>query len=57
MGIGRTDLTGSDINALKASIATLAELDIEYLVPGHGEIIRGKKVVERNFKMILGEFF
>lgn len=57
LGVGRADLPGGDVNLLAASIEKLAGLDIEYLVPGHGEIVRGKKSIEKNFDMILSEFF
>ncbi len=57
MGVGRTDLPGGNSDALAASIRKLASLDIEYLVPGHGEVIKGKEMIEKNFKLIIGEFF
>lgn len=57
LGVGRTDLPGGDVHMLAASIERLASLDIEYLVPGHGEIVKGKKHIEKNFKLILDEFF
>jgi glyoxylase-like metal-dependent hydrolase (beta-lactamase superfamily II) len=51
-GIGRTDLPGGDGSQLKKSIQRLAGLEVEYLLSGHGEVIRGKKAVEANFRMI-----
>ncbi len=57
MGVGRTDLPGGDSRTLAQSIARLSKLDIEYLVPGHGEIVKGKKTIEKNFQLILREFF
>jgi len=57
MGVGRTDLPGGDVRALAESIARLSKLDIEYLVPGHGEVVKGKKMIEKNFQVILEEFF
>jgi hydroxyacylglutathione hydrolase len=57
LGIGRTDLQGGDAGALALSIGKLTHLDVEYLLPGHGESIKGRHEVEKNFKMILGEFF
>jgi len=57
MGVGRTDLPGGDIRALAESIARLSKLDIEYLVPGHGEVVKGKKTIEKNFQVVLQEFF
>jgi glyoxylase-like metal-dependent hydrolase (beta-lactamase superfamily II) len=57
LGVGRTDLPGGDSHTLAESVARLAKLDVEYLVPGHGEVVKGKKTIEKNFQMILREFF
>jgi hydroxyacylglutathione hydrolase len=57
MGVGRTDLPGGDIEQLARSIGKLAALDIEYLLPGHGDAIRGRDVIQKNFEMIINEFF
>jgi len=57
MGVGRTDLPGGSLKQLTDSINKLASLDIEYLIPGHGEAIRGRDVIEKNFKMVINEFF
>ncbi|MDD3845800.1 MAG: MBL fold metallo-hydrolase [Syntrophorhabdaceae bacterium] len=57
MGVGRTDLPGGNTEALSRSIARLATLDIEYLIPGHGEVVSGRDMVEKNFKVIMNEFF
>jgi len=60
-GIGRTDLPGGDGKALKQSIERLAELDVEYLLPGHsteqGDIIQGKEQVKQNFLLIKMNYF
>jgi glyoxylase-like metal-dependent hydrolase (beta-lactamase superfamily II) len=48
-GIGRTDLPGGNGSVLKESIKKLAEFEIEWLLPGHGDIISGAKDVETNF--------
>ncbi len=56
-GIGRTDLPGGDGHRLKRSITRLAELDIEYLLPGHGEILSGREKVRENFEMITRYWF
>ncbi len=37
--VGRTDFYGGDINALGKSILKLAELNVETLCPGHGEMV------------------
>jgi hydroxyacylglutathione hydrolase len=50
--IGRTDLPGGEGALLKKSIARLATLDVEYLMPGHGEMIVGRDAVRDNFRMI-----
>jgi glyoxylase-like metal-dependent hydrolase (beta-lactamase superfamily II) len=56
-GIGRTDLLGGDGRLLKESIKRLAALDVEYLLPGHGELLSGRDVVKANFKMIEDYWF
>jgi hydroxyacylglutathione hydrolase len=57
LGVGRTDLPGGDSRILAESILRLAKLDVEYLVPGHGEVVKGKETIQKNFQMILREFF
>ena len=56
-GIGRTDLPGGDGGLLKESIKRLAGLNVEYILSGHGEVIKGKKEVEDNFRMIENDWF
>lgn len=56
-GIGRTDLPGGDGSIIKSSIKRLWDLDIEYLLPGHGEIIIGAKNVKSNFKRLEDFYF
>ena len=51
-GVGRTDFPGGNGNALKQSILKMKELDVELLLPGHGEIIAGKEAVKANFDQI-----
>ena len=51
-GIGRTDLPGGDGRQLKNSIARVATLPVEHLLPGHGEPISGAEEVKRNFKRL-----
>lgn len=54
--IGRTDFPGGSLSQLKKSIDILAQLDVEYLVPGHstelGSVVKGKQNVERNFQSV-----
>jgi glyoxylase-like metal-dependent hydrolase (beta-lactamase superfamily II) len=57
MGVGRTDFPGGDGNLLRESIERLARLDAEWLLPGHGEVIKGKKNIQRNFGYIRTNFF
>jgi glyoxylase-like metal-dependent hydrolase (beta-lactamase superfamily II) len=49
-GVGRTDLPGGDGEGLKASIRRLADLDVEWLLPGHGEVLSGPDAVRRHFE-------
>ena len=55
--IGRTDLPGGSGKQLKESITRLAELDVEVLCPGHGEVVTGRENVRKNFKMIRDFWF
>jgi len=56
-GVGRVDLPGGDGSLLKESIRRMAGLDIEYLLCGHGEVIKGKKAVKANFQMVESYWF
>jgi hydroxyacylglutathione hydrolase len=51
--IGRTDFPGGSPLLLKKSIDELSQLDVEYLVAGHGteggSIVTGRDQVKRNF--------
>ena len=51
-GLGRTDLPGGNGTQLKESIKSLADLDIEWILPGHGDMISGAQEVRRNFNDI-----
>ncbi|MFC1532621.1 MBL fold metallo-hydrolase [Thermodesulfobacteriota bacterium] len=51
-GIGRTDLPGGNGQLLKESIKKISMLDVEYLLPGHGDIISGHMDVKANFQDI-----
>ena len=55
--IGRTDLPGGSGRQLKESISRLAELDVEVLCPGHGDVVAGRENVRKNFKMIKDFWF
>jgi len=49
---GRVDLPGGGAEQLKASIERLSQLDIEYLLPGHMDIVVGRENVKNNFDFI-----
>lgn len=50
--IGRVDLPGGNASQLKQSVISLSQLDIEYLLPGHMNIITGARAVKQNFEFI-----
>jgi glyoxylase-like metal-dependent hydrolase (beta-lactamase superfamily II) len=56
-GLGRTDLPGGSSTQLKESILRMAALDIEWILPGHGEIIQGADAVRRNFEQLESFYF
>jgi len=49
---GRVDLPGGNADQLKASIDRLSQLDIEYLLPGHMDIVVGSENIKNNFEFI-----
>jgi glyoxylase-like metal-dependent hydrolase (beta-lactamase superfamily II) len=56
-GLGRTDLPGGNGALLKQSIRRMAELDLEIIYPGHGDIISGKDAVIKNFALLEQFYF
>jgi hydroxyacylglutathione hydrolase len=56
-GVGRTDLPGGSGDLLKESIRRLSTLDIDLLLPGHGNIIQGREEVARNFALVEQVYF
>ena len=56
-GVGRTDFPGGDGKLLRRSIERLAQLDIEYLLPGHGDVVKGKSRVKRNFEYVADVYY
>jgi glyoxylase-like metal-dependent hydrolase (beta-lactamase superfamily II) len=56
-GIGRTDLPAGNGQELKESIKRISRLDVEYLLPGHGEMISGHDNVANNFEFIKSYWF
>lgn len=51
--IGRFDLFGADANALKNSLKRLSELEVDILLPGHNQLVRGlpSDYIARTLKM------
>jgi len=56
-GVGRTDLPGGSGDQLKDSIGRLSSLNLELLLPGHGDIIRGRENIDRNFSLVENIYF
>jgi glyoxylase-like metal-dependent hydrolase (beta-lactamase superfamily II) len=51
-GLGRTDLPGGNGGTLKESIKRLAGIEVERLLPGHGDIVEGGAEVKMNFQKV-----
>ena len=49
---GRVDLPGGNTDELKQSIEELSQLEIEYLLPGHMDIVTGAEKVKDNFNFV-----
>ncbi|MFO7738706.1 MAG: hypothetical protein R6V46_09540, partial [Desulfatiglandaceae bacterium] len=56
-GLGRTDLPGGDGGLLKDSIKRISHLEVDYLLPGHGDIISGRDRVNSNFNDVEKTWF
>jgi len=56
-GVGRTDFPEGNSRQLMASIERLSQLETDILLPGHGEIVLGRKAVIENFEAIRQSFF
>lgn len=56
-GIGRTDFPGGNSRELMESIERMSMLEIEILLPGHGEPVIGKERVLQNFEFIRQQYF
>ncbi len=56
-GIGRTDFPGGNSRELIESIERMSVLEIEILLPGHGEPVFGKERVLQNFEFIRQQYF
>ncbi len=57
LGLGRIDLPGGSGEQLKDSISRLSSLETEFLLSGHGGILKGKKAVVENFRRVEEEWF
>ena len=53
---GRVDFPGGSGDDLITSIKRVSKLDVEFLLPGHMNIITGKVNVEKNFRDVEGFF-
>jgi len=56
-GLGRTDLPGGSGEQLKESIRRMADLDAEWMLSGHGDVISGAETVKGNFKQVEQTYF
>lgn len=56
-GIGRTDLPLGNGEELKESIKRLSALEVEFMLPGHGDIVTGIDDVKRNFERVEKSWF
>ena len=48
-GVGRTDVPGGNGEELKESIRRISRLEVDHLLPGHGDVISGRDLVKANF--------
>jgi len=51
--MGRVDFPGGSGELIKDSIRRMSELDVDYLLPGHMDMVIGKENVRKNFAMVL----
>ena len=54
---GRVDFPGGNADELKQSIEKPSQLPIEYLLPGHMDIVTGAEKVKRNFEFVKEHVF
>ena len=54
---GRVDLPGGSAEELKQSIEELSQLEIEYLLPVHMDIVTGAEKVKSNFEFVKNHVF
>jgi glyoxylase-like metal-dependent hydrolase (beta-lactamase superfamily II) len=51
-GVGRIDVPGGNGEELKESIRKISRLEVDHLLPGHGDVISGGDLVKANFSEI-----
>ncbi len=56
-GIGRTDFMEGNSKLIKESIERMSRLDVELLLPGHGEVVTGREMVLQNFEFIRQNYY
>ena len=56
-GLGRTDLPGGNGKQLKASIRRMAAIDADWLLSGHGDVIKGREAVQDNYGRVERTWF
>ena len=56
-GVGRVDVPGGSGEDLKESIKKISHFEVEYLLPGHGDIVSGTDLVKSNFADIERTWF
>ncbi|MBF0226251.1 MAG: MBL fold metallo-hydrolase [Desulfobacterales bacterium] len=55
--VGRVDLPGGNGQMLKESIKKISELKLDWIFPGHGDIIQGNHEIKANFDHIKNFYF
>ncbi len=56
--IGRTDFPGGSLKTLGESVNKLAALtEVEWLLPGHMQFVRGREQIKNNYRLIRQMFF
>lgn len=56
-GLGRTDLPQGNGEHLKESIKGVSGLEIDVLLPGHGDLVSGEENVRSNFEQVEAQWF
>ncbi|MGQ9508158.1 MAG: MBL fold metallo-hydrolase [Thermodesulfobacteriota bacterium] len=56
-GVGRTDFPKGNSKLLVKSIERLSQLEVELLLPGHGEMVIGREMVLENFEFIRQNYY